>query len=91
VLLKYGYDEPVRVCVSCHEVCTQSEELMAAISANGYVAGQHARTHTPHVHERTCAHKLAQTRTQAKVAIRLAGLTRTSGPVMSAHSTLGTL
>ena len=38
VLLKYGYHDPVRVCVSCHEVCTQSEELMTAISANGYVA-----------------------------------------------------
>ena len=37
-LLKYGYHEPVRVCVSCHDVCTQSEELMTAISANGYVA-----------------------------------------------------
>jgi ankyrin repeat protein len=37
-LLKYGYQEPVRVCVSCHETCTQSEELMTAISANGYVA-----------------------------------------------------
>eukprot|EP00960_Hanusia_phi_P031745 749462-Hanusia_phi.AAC.4 len=37
-LLKYGYQEPVRVCVSCHEICTQAEELMTAISANGYVA-----------------------------------------------------
>ena len=37
VLLKYGYHDPVRVCVSCHELCTQSEEMMTAISANGSV------------------------------------------------------
>jgi len=55
VLLKYGYHEPVRVCVSCHEVCTQSEELMAAISANGYVAGGRACARAPHAqtHRRT--------------------------------------
>jgi hypothetical protein len=38
---QFGYHEPVRVCVSCHERCTQAEELMAAIRsecAEGWLA-----------------------------------------------------